>query len=141
MRAGRRERQDTRRRQEQEYRNVLEAERLDNGSFDATIPSPMERRQLVTVPTLPPEAKYIRVIPPWYKQPLIILAYGLFIETLGINATFAFDRASTLPDKVLMAVLGIMLEAMLFYLPSQASSLWTQRRWISCGFASILCIF
>ena len=73
--------------------------------------------------------------------PLIILAYSLFVVTLGINATFAFDRASTLPDKILMAVLGIILEAMLFYLPSQASSLSTQRRWVSCGFASILCVF
>lgn len=63
--------------------------------------------------------------------PLMTLAYGLGIVTLGVNASVAYDRGSTMKDKVLLSVLFFILEAMVFFLPSQASRLWMQRLWLN----------
>lgn len=73
--------------------------------------------------------------------PLMVLAYILFLLTLGVNATVAWDKGTTIIDKGIMASLGAVFEAMLFFLPSQATSLWIQHRFVSSIFACILSAF
>ncbi|SRR6266404_1797667 len=140
MRAGRRERQDTRRRQEQEYRNVLAEQGIKtvNIDVDATI---LAERQLVPiqeVPRVSPEVP--RIVLPRSNLRLVILAYGLGTVGLGINAWFAWNRGTDLIDKGLLSFLGFTTEAMAFYLPDQATRLWMQRRLVGFCFASILCV-
>jgi hypothetical protein len=60
--------------------------------------------------------------------PLMVLAYSLGIVTLLINASVAYDRGSSIQDKILLAGLFFILEAIVFFLPSQASRLWMQRK-------------
>jgi hypothetical protein len=72
--------------------------------------------------------------------PLIVLAYGLFLVTLGINAWVAYTKGTTIPDKILMASLGAIFEAMWFYLPSHSYTLWRQDQYLRSLLAGIFCI-
>jgi hypothetical protein len=154
MRSSRREKQDARRRQEQEYRNVLEE---GMKTPRAVLLPPLEGRQLnlVTV-TEPPRALGAPnrdSVPSHPKDDvndklrlsksnlgLVVLAYGLGIVGLGINAWFAWNRGTTVIDKVLLASLGFIAEAIMFYLPTQTSILWKQRRWGGFAIASVVCV-
>jgi hypothetical protein len=153
MRSRRQEKQSTRRRQEQEYRDkVLTLNKANYSELEA----PIETRQLVPVERSKPilaapkqlldaPKELLRGVvpkaPPRSNLPLIILAYCLGIVGLGINAWFAWNRGSTLPDKVLLSSVGFLSEAIMFYLPAEASSLWTQRRYGGVGFACIVYVF
>jgi hypothetical protein len=140
MRSNRREKQDARRRQEQEYRKILEQEM--ERPTEALILPPNERRQLQLVAVEPPKVvtELNRLSVPKSNLCLVILAYSLGIVGLGINAWFAWNRGSTVIDKVLLSSLGFIAEAIMFYLPAQTASLWTQRRWGGFGFACIVCV-
>ena len=61
-------------------------------------------------------------------------------QGLGINAWFAWNRASTLEDRVLMAFLGLLLEALVFVLPVLACILWKQRHWAASCLTYFLCV-
>jgi hypothetical protein len=69
---------------------------------------------------------------------LTVLAYGLALVGLGINAWFAWNRGTTAMDKALFAALGFLAEATMFYLPARAAVLWRDRRWGAFGFAAVL---
>ncbi len=60
--------------------------------------------------------------------PLMLLAYSLGLIGLAINAWFTWNNGSSLIDKSLMSSLGFTTEAMAFFLPALAASLWNQRR-------------
>lgn len=76
---------------------------------------------------------------------LIVLAYSLGIVGLGINAWFAWNRGSTLPDKVLLSSLGFIAEAIMFFLLSQAKTLLARRQLgsflVACVVWSVLFVF
>jgi hypothetical protein len=158
MRSSRRKKQDARRRQEQEYRNgliqvprLLPVENLvpfeadlshvlvsnDNELDDYAVSVCENRKSIPTVSVS--DVPRVGVLKSnWF---LIILACTLSMLTLGINASFAWDRGDTVAAKAIMAMLGVVFEAVLFFLPTQASYLWRQRHWLKSIFASILCIF
>jgi len=79
-------------------------------------------------------------VKPKSNIPLVILAYSLGIVGLGINGWFAWSRGTTLIDKGLLSLLGLITEAMAFYLPIQASRLWIQRQVVGFVFASLVCV-
>jgi hypothetical protein len=96
---------------------------------------PDEHKQLIPVTVNKPALDIPRIVLPKSSISLIVLAYGLGTVGLGINAWFAWSRGTDIPDKVLMSSLGLITEAMAFYLPDQASRLWMQRRLIAFVFA------
>jgi len=69
---------------------------------------------------------------------LTILAYGLALVGLGINAWFAWNRGTDLMDKMLFASLGLIAEGILFYLPARAAEVWRQRHFGAFAFAVVL---
>jgi hypothetical protein len=69
---------------------------------------------------------------------LTILAYGLALVGLGINAWFAWNRGTDLMDKLLFASLGLIAEGILFYLPARAAEVWRQRHFGAFAFAVVL---
>lgn len=75
------------------------------------------------------------------NMPLSILAYSLGATGLGINAWFTWNNGSTEIDKYLMSSLGLTAEAMAFFLPALASSLWISRRYSGSVFAWVLFVF
>lgn len=91
-----------------------------------------ETKELVPIAPVQAPAETPRVVLPEAvlrsNIPLIALAYSLGVVGLGINAWFAWNRGSTLPDKVLLSCLGFISEAVMFFLLSQAKSLWVQRQ-------------
>jgi hypothetical protein len=109
---------------------------------EAVILPPSERRQLQLVPV--DASKVVtelhRVSVPKSNLCLVILAYSLGIVGIGINAWFAWNRGTTVIDKGLLSSLGFITEAMAFYLPAQASSLWIQRRISAFCFAVTVCV-
>lgn len=149
MRSSRREKQNTRRRQEQEYRDKVLTLSKTNYSV-AKQPSiselneppireqaPIEEaKQLAPMSSHKPRLEASTGIPRIFLSgsvrssnlPLMILAYSLGIVGLGINAWFAWNRGSALPDKVLLSSLGFIAEAIMFFLLSQAKTLWVQRQ-------------
>ena len=79
----------------------------------------------------------VSVIPvPRSNIPLIILAYGLAIEVLCINAVMAWDRGSTTKDKIVLSILFFTLEAIVFFLPAWSKTLWQTRQYVPC----IICV-
>lgn len=118
---------------EQEYRRVIDLNTIDV--------SPIERQQLVPAASKPIPRVVVSTPLARSNIPLKVLSYSLFLVTLCINASFVFDRGGTLEARLVMSLLGIILEAMLFFLPTQASNLWNGRRWLMSVFASILCLF
>jgi hypothetical protein len=117
--------------QEKHYRKqrqlLLEQQVVE--SFD-------EHKQLV--PVNPIDSRLVPSNKGQNNWHLIILAYGLGIVTLGVNASVAWDRGSTIQNKVLLSVSFFILEAMVFFLPSQASNLWKQRQWVNSGLTWII---
>jgi hypothetical protein len=82
----------------------------------------------IVLPKSEPRTNYALVIP----------AYCLGIVGLGINGWFAWSRGTALIDKVLFSAIGFFTEAVMFFLLSQAKSLWQQRQWGSFLGALIL---
>lgn len=60
----------------------------------------------------------------------IVLACLLEVVGLGLNGWSAWNTGRTVEDRVLMASLGFLLEALVFILPPLASLLWQNRRYV-----------
>jgi hypothetical protein len=97
--------------------------------------TPKEARQLVPIQESNVIIEIPKVIPYRSNLGLIVLAYSLGMTGIGINAWFALNRGTTLIDKGLLSFLGLVTEAMGFYLPTQACSLFQQRRFFAFCFA------
>ena len=139
MRNNRRERQDARKRQEQEYRDkVLDRTTIEGGY------TKIETKQLVPVSVSKPALDIPMVVVPENKKipksniPLIILAYAWGLVGLGLNAWFAFNQGSTTVDKIVFLSIGFVTEATMFFLLSQAKNLYQHRQYGSFIGASLL---
>src|SRR5882762_8984533 len=92
----------------------------------------LDNRQLVPVPKANITLHRVDVSPPIAKSNIIVLgaitlACLLEVVGLGINGWFAWYRGTTLEQRILMASLGFILEAMVFVLPVLACILWQGR--------------
>lgn len=150
MRSSRRDRKDALRRQEQEYRDtVMKVSQAPILTLKKTNYSELEtptEGKLVPIPTTAEHpTTRVSAQPARSSIPLIVLAYCLGAVGLGINAWFAWNRGSTLPDKILLSSLGFIAEAVMFFLLSQAKALWLQRQrgsfLIACMVWPILFVF
>ena len=137
MRTRMREKRNTRRRQEQEYRDKILT--LNKPSYSEVIAPKIKAKEIVppsdrkaSEAILHAPRELHRLVLPVPRQgpnlALLFLAYGLGIVGLGINAWFAWNRGSTLPDKLLLSSLGFIAEAIMFYLLSQAATVWARRQ-------------
>lgn len=61
--------------------------------------------------------------------PLKACAYGLGVVGLSLNAWFAWNQGTALIDKVILSSEGFVAEAVMFFLLTQATAFWIQRRW------------
>jgi hypothetical protein len=123
-------------RQEKQFRK--ERQLLLREQDVGSIASDKQSTALAVIPTQEAPKAVPRVVVSRSNLSLVFLAYSLGVVGLGINAWFAYNRGTTAIDKGLLSFLGLTTEAMAFYLPNQASTLWTQRRWLMSVFASIL---
>jgi hypothetical protein len=142
MRQRKRERLDTLRRQEQEYRESLyePTDRLQTSNV-LSVPSIERSNALVPVRDIRPNSLSKPLVRS--NLPLVVLAYSLGIVGIAINGWFAWTRGSTAIDKTLLLSLGFISEAIAFYLPTQTANLWRQYRYGGFVFSSVVyvCLF
>lgn len=150
MRSSRRDRKDALRRQEQEYRDTaMKVSQAPILTLKKTNYSELETRtEAKLAPMLTTEehpATRVPKQPAKSSIPLIVLACCWGGVGLGINAWFAWNRGSTLPDKILLSSLGFIAEAVMFFLLSQAKALWLQRQRgsfiVACAVWPVLFVF
>jgi hypothetical protein len=122
MRTNRREKQDTRRRQEQEFRNELQGIIEVKSILPERSLVPIQEVNKVTIDAT-------RIVPSKSNIPLVMLAYSWGVVGIGINGWFAWSRGTALIDKVLMSSQGFIAEATMFFLLTQAKSLWKDRQY------------
>ncbi|MET4173880.1 hypothetical protein ABIB99_004980 [Bradyrhizobium sp. LA6.1] len=144
MRTARRQRQNTLRRQEQEYRDKISKPELSgpesrNGDTNTISVLTLQQHPIpAPLPIL--EAEIVK--PPRQRKniQLIILAYSLGFVGIGINGWFAYSRGSSDIDKLLLCGLGFIAESIMFYLPAQTANLWRERNWGGFIFGSVVCV-
>ncbi|WP_454632423.1 hypothetical protein [Bradyrhizobium cenepequi] len=88
-------------------------------------------KPMVEVPVVKPERHIL----------LILLAYSLGITAISINGWYSYSRGATEIDKTIFLILGVILEWIAFYLPTQTSSLWKGRRYVAATLSGLLYVF
>ncbi len=72
---------------------------------------------------------------------LVTLAYCLGVIGIGVNGWFAYSRGVSEIDRVLMCSLGFIAEAIMFYLPAQATNHFRNQNYGWFIFGSVVYVF
>lgn len=114
---------------------------LETDFQNNTLSVPTLHQELVPVAIPVINSKSLPIHPAKLRNiPLVILAYSLGIVGIGINGWFSYSRGSTEVDRAIFLGLGFILEAIMFYLPTQTSNLWKGKRYGSFLLSCFVCV-